>query len=150
MILSLLSSPKALMALGIVLALTASHAVVGTKAYSVGSRAEAARWQADKIKDQAAAADRLQAALAAQQAEQAKREQSLQEGADDIAQIKVVQLPGRVEIKRLIVEKPVYRDCVVDQRVFSIVNAARAGRPVTEDALRSPGDGVPADAAARL
>ena len=47
-------------------------------------------------------------------------------------------------------EVPVYRDCAAEQRVLELVNAARAGRPASAQALRAADGGLPADAAARL
>ena len=147
---SFIPAPYRLVA-GIVAAAVLAIVLLAT-GFNLGARLEASRWQADKIRYQAEAADALAAALAAQASAHAKREQTLQEGANAIAELKVIQLPGRVEIQKRVIKVPVYRDadCHAEQRVLDIVNAARAGSPVTEESLRALGDGVPADAAARL
>ena len=141
--------PKPWLVLGVALALAGAVGGAFLKGVSWGASREAARWQADKIKDQARAAADLQAARDAIAALQAQRDQTIQEAANDIAQIQVVHLPGRVEIQRRTVEVPVYRDCAAEQRVLELVNAARAGRPASAQALRAADGGLPADAAAR-
>lgn len=39
-------------------------------------------------------------------------------------------LPGRLEVRREIVERAVYRDCVVSDRMRDVINAALGGHPV--------------------
>lgn len=141
----LLRSPWAILAIAAVL--LATHAGVAAKAYEAGSVRESSRWQAQEIRRQEQAAEQyraLQAQLAAREAALAEKQQ---EGADGIAEIKVVQLPARVEIRRQIVERAVYRECRADQRLLDIVNAARAGRPYAAPVPAADG-GMPGDAAA--
>lgn len=147
MILGLLRTPYGILALVAVLVGVLGVAV--RQGYEWGATTEAARWQTDKIKAQAQAAQELQAARDAIAVLQAQREQNIQEGADAIERIRVVQLPGKVEIRRITVDRdrPVYRDCHADTRVLQLVNAARAGRPAAEAELRAADGGLPAGAA---
>ena len=141
----LLRSPWAILVL--VVALVGSHLTAYLGGRGDGAKAEAVRWQADKIKDQQRAATEAQALRDAMAAREAALAAQQQEGADGIAEIKVVQLPARVEIRRQIVERAVYRECRADQRLLDIVNAARAGRPYVETMPAADG-GMPGDAAA--
>lgn len=142
----LLRSPWAILAL--VVALAGSHLTVYLSGRGDGARAEAVRWRDDKIKDQQRAATEAQALRDAMAAREAALALQQQEGSDDIAEIKVVQLPARVEIRRQIVEKPVYRECRAEQRLLDIVNAARGGRAYVPGAVPAADGGLPGDAAA--
>lgn len=143
---ALLRSPWAILAL--VVALAGSHLAAYLSGRGDGAKAEAVRWQADKIKDQQRAAEEAQALREAVAARDAALAAQVQEGADDVAQIKVVQLPARVEIRRQIVEKPVYRECRAEQRLLDLVNAARAGRAYVPGTVPAADGGMPGDAAA--
>jgi len=61
---------------------------------------------------------------------EADRRRAEQEAADAIVQIRTEYLPGRIEVRREVVERAVYRDCVVSDRVRDILDGALAGRPV--------------------
>lgn len=50
-----------------------------------------------------------------------------QSTADAIAQIKVKHVTVRQELEKQILERPVYRDCVADDRVLELVNEAITG-----------------------
>lgn len=136
-------------AAGAVLVLLALLSGAYLKGRGDGRAVQAADYAQERAAAAAAAQSQraaLQQAIDAQRAELEKRHQ---EGADDIAAIKIVHLPGRVEIQRRTVEVPVYRDCVAEQRVLELVNAARAGRPASADALRAADGVLPGGAAAR-
>lgn len=118
------------LALAIVAALAVSHGVVGLKAFDFGSRQEAGRWvarlaeqHAQDLKEREA----LAAAIAARDAALRKREQ---ERADAVIQVRTEFLPAKEIVRRVVVEKPVYRDCRLDDPgLRDTINAALRGRP---------------------
>lgn len=123
-------SPRLIIGLAIAALLAATHIGVAAKAYEAGSIREAAKWRAEKIAAQAeemAARQALQAALDARTAELARR---TQEAADAVVQVRTEYLPGKTEVRRIVVDRPVYRDCRIDAGLRDILDAALAGRPV--------------------
>lgn len=60
---------------------------------------------------------------------EALRQAAEKRAAAAVAQTVTEYLPGKVEVRREIVERPVYRECVVSQRVYYILSAALAGDP---------------------
>lgn len=96
---------------------------------------------------QAAAQERqaLQAALDARTAELAKR---TQEAADAVVQVRTEYLPGKTEVRRIVVDRPVYRDCRIDSGVRDLIDAALAGRPVPGAVDGGGAAGVPGGARA--
>ena len=138
--------PRPYFALGLVLALIATHLAVGVKSYEGGVRAEAARWQAEALKDAQEAAQEREALQQQLREREAKWVQQQQEAADAVAQVRVEYLPGKTVVKREIVREPVYRTCVVSPGMRDTLNAALRGRPVPgaadigTDTGRLPGD----------
>lgn len=135
----LLRNPYAI--LGIAAALVLSHGFVAVKVGEIATKNEAARWLADKVEQQQKLAEAEQARQQAIAEREQQRQQSLQEAANEIAQIRVEHLPGKIIVQKRIVEKPVYRDCVVEPDVLRIVNAALSGHPVTGEAPERVVDG---------
>ena len=141
--------PRPYFALGLVLALIATHLAVGVKSYEGGVRAEAARWQAEALKDAQEAAQEREALQQQLREREAKWVQQQQEAADAVAQVRVEYLPGKVIVKREIVREPVYSDsrCRVSSGMRDTLNRALAGRPVPGAAEVGTDTGrLPADA----
>lgn len=139
--------PRPYFALGLVLALIATHLAVGVKSYEGGVRAEAARWQAEALKDAQEAAQEREALQQQLREREAKWVQQQQEAADAIATVRVEYLPGKTIVKREIVREPRYRDCAVSPGMRDTLNAALAGRPVPGAAEVGTDTGrLPADA----
>jgi len=59
------------------------------------------------------------------------RDASQQAAAEAIAKIEVKNVTIRQKLETEIREKPVYRDCIADQRVLDTVNEAITGNPAT-------------------
>ena len=57
------------------------------------------------------------------------REAAMEGAAHKIAEIEVKHVTVRQQLETQIREKPVYRDCFADQRVFDTVNEAITGNP---------------------
>lgn len=94
-----------------------------------GHAAEAAQWQKREIDRQAQAQserEQLQHELDARTALLAQRQQ---EAADAIQQVRVEYLPAKTIVKREVVERAVYRECVVDDSMRDTLNAALRGTP---------------------
>ncbi len=139
--------PRAYLALAIVAVLAASHLGLYLTGRGDGAKSEAARWQAQEIERQQAAAEQyraLQAQLAAREAELAERQQ---EGANAVERVRTEYLPGKTIVRREVVEVPAYRDCRVTGSVRHALDAALAGRPVPgAEAERGGAARVPGDA----
>lgn len=123
------------------LALAAMFAVALGGSYmrgrSDGRAAEAVTWQRkeiDRQQQEAIAREELQHALDARNAEITQRQQ---DAANAVVQIRTEFLPGKTIVKREVVEKPVYRDCVIDDSMFNVLNAALRGAPIADDAVTS-------------
>jgi hypothetical protein len=74
--------------------------------------------------------------IAARQAEDVIRMETLQlaqqAAAEEIAKIEVKHVTVRQRLETEIREKPVYRDCVADQRVLDLTNEAITGHPAAD------------------
>ena len=123
--------PRPYFALGLVLALIATHLAVGVKSYEGGVRAEAARWQAEALKDAQEAAQEREALQQQLREREAKWVQQQQEAADAIAAVRVEYLPGKTIVKREVVERAVFRECRVTPAALDAINGALIGRPVS-------------------
>ena len=126
-------------------------ATVGT-AYTVGRLDGSAHERSACLSREAvrtAAAERDRAEWQAQiDALDAARRRAAQEAANAIIQVRTEYLPGRIEVRREVVERAVYRACVVSDRVRDILTAALAGRPVPDaGTVGAGGDPLPSDAA---
>jgi len=78
-------------------------------------------------RDWKAAADERQANKAATLVMEARQQAALG-AADAIAKIEVRNVTIRQKTEREILERPVYRDCRADDRVFALTNEALTGR----------------------
>lgn len=58
------------------------------------------------------------------------RQEAEERAANIVTETVIEYLPGKTEVRREVVERPVYRDCAVSQRVFDIANAALGGNPL--------------------
>lgn len=63
----------------------------------------------------------------AEKARQETRDLAMQSAASAIAAIEVKNVTVRQQLEREIVEKPVFRECAADDRVFDLVNEAITG-----------------------
>jgi hypothetical protein len=63
---------------------------------------------------------------------QTAREASQQAAAEQIAKIEVKNVTIKQQLETQIREKPVYRNCVADQRVLDTVNEAITGNPAVD------------------
>jgi hypothetical protein len=126
-------------------ALITSHAGI----YQAGKRSERTVWQAQQIVEQQARAAREAEWRAQIDAYEAARRKAEQEAADAINEIRVEYLPGKIEIRKQLVDRPVYRECRVDERVRDILDAALRGRPVlaTDGPFAAGGSVLPGGAA---
>ncbi len=117
-------------AAGAALVLLALLAGAYTKGRGDGRAVQAAEYATERATAaQEAEQERqaLQAALDARTAELARR---TQEAADAVVQVRTEYLPGKTEVRRIVVDRPVYRDCRIDAGLRDILDAALAGRPV--------------------
>ena len=117
-------------AAGAALVLLALLAGAYTKGRGDGRAVQAAEYATERATAaQEAEQERqaLQAALDARTAELARR---TQEAADVVVQVRTEYLPGKTEVRRIVVDRPVYRDCRIDAGLRDILDAALAGRPV--------------------
>lgn len=122
----IIPSPRVIGGVVAAAALLASHTV----AWRTGAGVERNHWQAQQIAEQQARATREAEWRAQIDAYEAARRQAQQEAADAINEIRVEYLPGKIEIRKQLVDRPVYRECRVDERVRDILDAALRGRPV--------------------
>lgn len=132
------------------LALVAVALLAGAyaKGRADGHAVEASHWQARELaQQQRAIAERaqLQAALDARSAALAARQQ---EAADAVVQIRTEYLPSKTIVKREVVERAVYRECVVGERMRDVLNAALRGDPASGAASGGGADGLPRSAPA--
>jgi hypothetical protein len=108
-------------------------AAVGT-AYTVGrldGRAHERSTCLSREAQRTAAAERDRAEWRAQiDAFDAARRRAEQEAANAIVQIRTEYLPAKIEVRREVVERAVYRGCAVSARVRDILAAALAGHPM--------------------
>lgn len=112
------------------LALALTHGAAYVQGRHDGAASEAVRGaEAIRACEQAADAARMQW-VARVDAQTAARVAAEQEAAHAIGQIRIEHMPGRIEVRREVVEMPVYRDCAVSDRVRDILAAALAGTPV--------------------
>ena len=136
-------------AAGAALVLLALLAGAYTKGRGDGRAVQAAEYATERATAaQEAEQERqaLQAALDARTAELARR---TQEAADAVVQVRTEYLPGKTEVRRIVVDRPVYRDCRIDAGLRDILDAALAGRPVPGAAPERGGAaGVPGAARA--
>lgn len=117
-------------ALMIVAALAASHGAVGIKAFEFGSRQEAGRWLARATEQHAQELKDREALAAARAARDEALRKLEQERADAVIQVRTEFLPAKQIVQRVVVEKPVYRDCrLADDGLRDAINAALRGRP---------------------
>ena len=117
-------------AAGAALVLLALLAGAYTKGRGDGRAVQAAEYATERATAaQEAEQERqaLQAALDARTADLARR---TQEAADAVVQVRTEYLPGKTEVRRIVVDRPVYRDCRIDSGVRDLIDAALAGRPV--------------------
>lgn len=141
--------PARLVTTGLILIVAA--AALGY-AYAQGRSDGAAHERAeclDREAERTAAAERDRAGWQAQiDALDAARRRAAQEAANAIIQVRTEYLPGRIEVRREVVERAVYRACVVSDRVRDILDGALAGRPVPDaGAVGAGGDSLSGDAA---
>lgn len=118
--------------------------------YPAGQRSERTVWQAQQIVEQQARAAREAEWRAQIDAYEAARRKREQEAADAVNEIRVEYLPGRIEVRKQIVDRPVYRECRVDERVRDILDAALRGRPAAPAApgpVAARGGALPGGAA---
>lgn len=97
--------------------------------YPAGQRSERTVWQAQQIVEQQARAAREAEWRAQIDAYEAARRKAEQEAADAVNEIRVEYLPGKIEVRKQIVDRPVYRECVIDGRMRDLLDAALRGRP---------------------
>ena len=141
---------KPYVALIAIIAICALTGAAFVKGIGIGAKTEAAKWQADKIKDQQAAAEKAAEAREKIAELEYERNEKLLRGGEDIAEIHVVQTPARIEIQKQIVERPVYRDCRVDDGMLQLINDARAGRGLRTEAVPVAEDSVSGKPASRF
>lgn len=126
-------------------------AAVGTAYYCgrIDGQAHAIAACLTREAERTAAAERDRAGWQAQiDALDAARRRAAQEAANAIIQVRTEYLPGRIEVRREVVERAVYRACVVSDRVRDILTAALAGRPVPDaGTVGAGGDPLSGDAA---
>lgn len=111
-------------------------ALIGLIAIAGGSFSKGASWgrtqatercQAEQLeRQQQDIVERaaLQAAIDQRDIEIRQREE---EAANAIVQVRTEYLPAKTIVKREIVERPVYRDCRADDRLWELANAALRG-----------------------
>ena len=131
----MIAKPYAILAL--VLLLGATHGAAYLQGFKQGSKVEAARWQAEKIKEQQKAAEavrEVQEALRKREAELRKREA---DSAKQIIHVRTEFLPAKTVVKREVVKLPA--DCRIGDGLRDTINSALSGRPV-------PGGGAPVSA----
>ena len=83
--------------------------------------------------------------LAEQQRQDELVQKIQQSTAQQIAAIEVKHVTVRQQLETQIREKPVYRDCIADQRVLDTVNEAITGHPASGNSelpAASPDDGI--------
>jgi len=107
---------------------------------SIVLSAGAGLWGGYKFGHDAATTD----LLAKQQANEEGRQTALEASAKEIAKVKVVNQTIRQETQREIVERPVYRDCVLPDSGLQLINQALTGNPgVPAGSGSVPGVGAP-------
>jgi CRISPR/Cas system-associated endoribonuclease Cas2 len=131
---------KPYLMLAVVLVLLGTHGAAALRAYKAGATSEAARWQAQEIKRQQAAAQEAEAMRAQIAAIEADRQKLIQEAADAVAEIRIEYLPSKQEVRRIVVDRPVFRDCRAGDSVLEHLNAALRGRPAAGPAAEPGGD----------
>lgn len=142
----IIPSPRLIGGVVAAAALVASHTV----AWRTGAGVERSHWQAQQIEQQAAQAAQAAEWRAQIDAYDAARRKAEQEAADAINEIRVEYLPGKIEIRKQFVDRPVYRECRVDERVRDILDAALRGRPAAPAAsgpVAAGGGSLPGGAA---
>lgn len=58
---------------------------------------------------------------------QKKLSEQQKDAADAVERVRVEYLPSKTVVKREVVEKPVYRECRIDGRMFDLLNRALRG-----------------------
>jgi hypothetical protein len=113
--------------------------LIGLIAIAGGSFGKGAEWGRTRA-ESACQAEKLEAQQreiverAALQAAIDKRDEEIRErerrGADAVIKVRTEYLPGKVVVKREVVERAVFRDCHVGDGMRATLNAALAGKPV--------------------
>ena len=117
--------------LAVLIGLIATHAGTYWKGHKAGSVAELAKCQAQQIEDAHEASRTLEAIQQQLREREAQWVRQQQEAADAVAQVRVEYLPGKVIVKREVVERAVFRDCRVTPTALAAINGALTGRPVS-------------------
>lgn len=133
---------RPLIYLAIALAVLATYAATYSKGVSAGKAAEAREAHAREDKARAKAAEQEAALRKALQDRDAELARRAQEGVDAIEKVRTEFLPGKIQIRREVVEKPVYRECRIGGGVLLTLNAALRGHPTPGEALDLDPDGM--------
>lgn len=111
-------------------ALVVSHGAVGALGFDYGATRTESAWKgrhAKMLEKKAEEKDALRIELAARDEALRKLEQ---ERADAVIQVRTEFLPAKEVVRRVVVEKPVYRDCRLgDDGLRDAINAALRGQP---------------------